>query len=585
MFDQGKSVHIKTQKRNFGALDLQENTLIVSNHNLLKRPKTPDLNDYLKEYFDEYENRQNDTFTTASFADLSPFQASHKNVKPSSLLMEETPTKPRGKENYNRQVLDDAQFTKEVDDMINRAQKLNFSITGETELIPRPQKRDSIPQKTTPRNRVTFAAGNDTNEINTVRLNDFFSAKKDELIDFDNVEKTEEQISILKKPTQRELQRKPLQRINPYESHERKSQQQQQSQQQERTQAFSVSRGSFLLTQNLSTSTLPHISVSNIDKFMSVTGLNNPVKYSTMLDITGSVSNQLYALFEQKISELKQRNGELKRINSSVIDEMTENTPALMVDFLSMSQQESSQVKEKLQTLKQQYSNEAITELLENEIELERMWFTQQQQIAQISSPLKTALKKSTDQSLKLHYTEKDLKNKQAEIARQKSKKEDCINKRNYEDLLSILPFKVKNLRTKTEVPKATITEKSGKRTTTNTNTAKPILMKVAQNTRNQQLKNEINELLTVAPDLLFDGKILSFLISSTNPSVIRFAVTVRIPPSYPWCRLQVLAVRQDIVSSDVTTTVKNIAANLPFGPNLLLNFYHTLNSTFCSDF
>ena len=577
MFDQPKSVHIKTQKRNFGALDLQENTLIVSNHNLLKRPKTPDLNDYLKEYFDEYENRQNDTFTTASFADLSPFQASAKNAKPSSLLMEETPTKPRGKENYNRQVLDDTQFTKEIDDMMNQAQKLNFSITGETELIPRFQKRDPAPQKTTPRTRVTFVAENDTNEINTVRLNDFFSTKKEKLIDFDNVDKTEEPFSILKKPAQKEPQRKPLQRFNPFEGHEKK--------QQEKTQPFSVNRGSFLLTQNLSTSTLTHISVSNIDKFMSVTGLNNPVKYSTVLDINGSVSQQLQVLFEQQISTLKQKNSELQQISSSVIDEMTENTPALMVDFLSMSQQESSQIKEKLQTLKQQYSNEAITELLENEIELERMWFTQQQQIAQISSPLKAALKKSTDQSLKLHYTEKDLKKKQAEIAKQKSKKEDCVNKRNYEDMVSLLPFKVKNLRTKTDVPKVTISEKSGKRTTSNTNTAKPIYLKVAQNARNQQLKNEINELLTIAPDLLFDGKILSFIISSSNPSVIRFAVTVRVPPSYPWCKLQVLGVRQDIVSTDVLPTVKSIASNLTIGPNVLTNFYHTLISTFCSDF
>ena len=572
---QDKNVHIRTQKRNFGALDLQENTLVVSSHDLIKRPRTPDLNDYLKEYFDEYENKQNSTFTTASFNDFSSFSTA-RNVKPSSFFMEETPSKPRGKENINLQLVDGSPFTKQIDDIIQLGPKIDFSISGETEIVPNFSKRETAPQRTTPRARVTFNE-NDTNEAYTMKLNDFFAKQKDALIDFNSVEKTEETntTSILKKPllkpsnTTNTIQRKPLQRISPVQFEKQ----------------YSPSRGSVLLTQNLSTSTITHISPSNIDKFMSITGINSSVNYKCSIDVNGPVSNQLMALFEQHMTFLQQSNKELQKETSNIIDAMTENTPALMVNFLAMNQKESSEIKQTLIKLKELYTNEAISQILQGEIEIERMWLSQQQMQANLYTQLKAALKKSTDQSMMIHYTENDLKQKQAEIQRQKSQKEDIDSKKKYEHLLSILPFKVNNLKTKIDTPRVTYTEKNGKRATSNTPTAKPIYIRIAEKTRKAQFDKEIRELLTIAPDMIYDGKTLSFLITETVPSTIRFAVTVRIAPSYPWCRLHVVAIRQDIVPSDVSETVRNTAASINMGPNMILRFYHKLHSVFCSDF
>jgi hypothetical protein len=138
--------------------------------------------------------------------------------------------------------------------------------------------------------------------------------------------------------------------------------------------------------------------------------------------------------------------------------------------------------------------------------------------------------------------------------------------------LRRLLPFSVSTLRTKA-APSAAVNLRNEIVTITSAD-AGPVHTKVAVQERWRRFRGEFLRMMRKVHGLMFADQVLSFLVVSERLRC-RFAVVLRIPTSYPWCRVTVSAVRVDFGADfeETRQIIQEVARSTPIGDLWLTRF------------
>ena len=512
----------KTFRSEASGLDFGEETLYL--------PKkvscgTPTLQDMMKAFV-QYEQKNEPKNQLNLFNDAE--EANDVTEKQLSPIF--TKKTISNKINNSKGDSDDSSFSMEFDELVKKAPK--FDSTTEINDIGSVYQPKSIskPASRYQPNRVTFNENHSASDINTQNLNIFFSKQKN--IEFDV---TDEQ--------------------QPFQS-----------------------------SNLLSVSSLNkrRLSRTNVDTFFKSTHVIDPIQVSLPIKVNQVPTSKYINQLKSMTAELKSITKDLRKAISVKLNEIADEPPEIMLKYPNLTSDQTAGIIQSISTMKEFYSNVSTAHCLERLLEVDKTAQSEVLKLSNVVNPLKATIGKAQNQLGTKRFTRDDVLKICNDIENQKNQKSDEEYKILYNLLVSSIPFKVNSILTKRDTPSVTITNGS-KVERTNSTSANDFYTDISIANRNMKLITEIREITKMVPHVIFDGRSLTFLISSDRKK-LRFAVNLRIPDQYPWMKLILVAVRADfgVTENDGRNYIANVLGQIQLGPKQIKRFVDTLINKYC---
>lgn len=518
MFDEMPRPTLKKSFRleNSG-LDFGEDTLYLS-----KKVScgTPTLKDMMKEY-QQYEQKETNVKTVLSISELSP-----ANPRKNDTFSPVFNTNKDKRNNFDDDDSDDSHLSEKFDELLKKAPKFD-SISEIQDFGSVFQPKPNIkPESRYQSNRVTFNERHEGSDINTQNLNIFFSKQRN--IDFNDI--TGEQMQF---------------------------------------------QGNSLLSN--SALNKRRLSRTNVDTFFKSTHITDPVSASIAVQENSLPTTKYATQLKSVTAELKQATKELRRAVADKENAFADDPPQIMLKYPNMSSEETAKILQSIATIKEYHSNMATSHCLEYLVSIEKSLADESTNLDKVINPLKSAVSKATSLLGTKRFTRDDAIKMVNDLENKKTGKTDEQYKFMYNTLVNSIPFKVNSIFTNRNTPSVTITRGA---TVERSNTTKSddLYAEIAQKSRQKKMINEIREITSLVPHVMFDGRNLSFIIVSDKKK-LRFCVTLRIPDGYPWIKLIFIGVRADFGITDVEAReyISSYFSKLQLGPNQIKNFVNAL--------
>ena len=226
------------------------------------------------------------------------------------------------------------------------------------------------------------------------------------------------------------------------------------------------------------------------------------------------------------------------------------------------------------------FEERSIHELLNNIYSIQQNQSLLIQQVDHLIQNLEITLDSASQELNRPKGTINSVMDLIEKIKQSKKQEIEEKHKEKYLALKSIIPFRVhsifqnsnQNSLSKFNNGEEDATVKCTYRAMTNTFKIKSsdiLHTKVSAFQRTRNLKDEVQYLMGIVPELFFDGSKFSCVISSIDKQ-IRFAIVIDVPSFYPWCYLTLDSLRIDFGGNhdDIKREIENILNSMEISQN-----------------
>lgn len=271
----------------------------------------------------------------------------------------------------------------------------------------------------------------------------------------------------------------------------------------------------------------------------------------------------------------------MKKENANMLEGLSRIPSTVVHNLLDIQEPQRTRVIKSISLKQRGYFLRSYVELLRRILDINKEAHKYHSENLKIIKELDGIINNSGSDNL-IRFTEEDILRKKREIDEMKKSKADASSEEKYRFILKVLPFNIVNLETNQVAPTVTFRQNC-KNITVNALNANVLYQRYNREFYRENLRKDIRDLYKLTSHLLFDGDLLKFSISGLKKQRTRFTIIMKVPQSYPWCRLRIFRLNIDFAEdkSSLQFDLNSILDKIPMGPRMLVRYATVINNKY----